>query len=327
MFVLILVLLTGFWLWPVGAQVAKPAGPPLPEVHFPYFPVPQGLTFCGDPVPQQDPEVQEALDREFTNVIWNRANTIMWLKRANRYFPDIIHKLRAQNLPTDLKYVVLIESDLRLKARSPAGALGPWQFMQPTAQRFQLKTGEAVDDRLDVGASTDAALRYLAILHRQFGSWPLALAAYNYGEGRIQKAMAEQGVRDYYHLSLPEETERYVPRLIAAKSVMENPAAYGFDIPMEELHRPLEKDEADVVLAQEVPLRRLAEAAGTYVKTLKNLNPWIRGMNLPGGSYRLALPRGSGSRFLEAYRQGKLAGGPGTAPGTPPLPNSQPPVR
>jgi len=314
MFILFLVFLTGLWLWPggPGAQVAKPPGPPLPEVHFPYFPVPQGLTFCGEAIPQQDPDVREALDREFTNTIWNRANTLMWLKRANRYFPEINRKIRAHNLPADLKYVVLIESDLRLKARSSAGALGPWQFMQPTAQRFQLRTGEAVDDRLDLGASTDAALRYLATLHRLFGNWPLALAAYNCGEGRVQKAMADQGVRDYYHLSLPEETERYVPRLVAAKTVLENPAAYGFDIPFEELYPSFDTDNADIVLTQEAPVRRLAEAAGTYVKTLKTLNPWIRTVSLPAGSYRLKLPKGSSGKFLEAYRQGRLAGGPGT---------------
>jgi hypothetical protein len=314
MFILFLVFLTGLWLWPAGpgAQMAKPPSPPLPEVRFPYFPVPPGLTLCGEAIPQQDPDVREALDREFTNTIWNRANTIMWLKRANRYFPEINRKIRAHKLPADLKYVVLIESDLRLKARSTAGALGPWQFMQPTAQRFQLRTGEAVDDRLDLGASTDAALRYLATLHRLFGNWPLALAAYNCGEGRVQKAMADQGVRDYYHLSLPEETERYIPRLVAAKTVLENPAAYGFDIPVEELYPSFEIDDAEIVLTQDAPVRRLAEAAGTYVKTLKTLNPWIKTGSLPAGSYRLKLPKGSSGKFLEAYRQGRLGGGPGT---------------
>jgi hypothetical protein len=312
MLICLLVLLAGLWLWPGGpaAQTAKPPSPPLPEVHFPYFRLPTGLTLCGEAIPEQDPEVREALDREFVITVWSRAQTTMWLKRASRYFPDIIRKIRAHRLPVDLKYVVLIESDLRVKAKSPAGALGPWQFMQPTAQRFQLRTGDAVDDRLDLGASTDAALRYLATLHRQFGSWPLALAAYNSGEGRVQKAITEQGVRDYFHLSLPEETERYVPRLIAAKAVLENPAAYGYDIPYEDLYQPVETDEADITLARETPLRRLADAAGTYVRTMRTLNPWIRTMNVPAGSYRLRLPKGSSARFLEAYRQGQLGVGP-----------------
>ena len=112
-------------------------------------------------MPLNEPEVREALDREFTVEVWSRAQTTMWLKRAHRYFPEIERKLRARRLPLDLKYVVLAESDLRTLARSSVGALGPWQFMAPTAQQFQLRCDKAVDERLNFGAATDAALTYL----------------------------------------------------------------------------------------------------------------------------------------------------------------------
>jgi len=308
-----LLLVLGLWLWP-GGPVAEPlpAHPPSvpapagPEVHFPYLHFPKNLTLCGESVPLKEEPVRESLDREFTIIVWSRAQTTMWLKRGHRYFPEVERKLKAERLPLDLKYVVLVESDLRDRARSHAGALGAWQFMGPTAQRFQLKITEAVDERLDFGAATDAALRYLKKLREQLGSWALALAAYNCGEGRVQKEMAVQGVNNYYQLALPEETERYVFRVIAAKAVMESPAAYGFYIPPAELYAPLQYDQAEAILTQEITVRSLAAACGTYYKAFKTLNSWIKGSSLPPGRYSFYLPKGSAGRFREAQRFGLL---------------------
>ena len=147
-------------------------------------------------VPLQDPEVREDLDREFNIVLWSRTQTTMWLKRAARYFPYLEKRLQEAKLPDDLKYVVLVESDLRLNARSSAGASGPWQFMKPAANRFMLKTDDKIDDRYDFSRATEAALQYFKALHRTFHNWPLAIAAYNCGEGRVKKAIAEQGVNE-----------------------------------------------------------------------------------------------------------------------------------
>lgn len=314
MVLFLLILIFGWWLWPAGPG-AEPlplpvSGPPelaAPETfRWPYYRLPEKIALCGEWVPLQEPEVREDLDREFTIVVWSRTQTTMWLKRAHRYFPEIERKLLARRLPNDLKYVVIVESDLRPKARSSAGALGPWQFMQPTAQRFQLKANDKLDERLDFGSATDAALNYLKFLHDHFQNWPLALAAYNCGEGRVQKEMAAQGVKNYYHLSLPEETERYVFRILAAKIVIADPARYGYDIPPDALYAPLEYDEADLTISKEVSLRQLAEACGSYYKDLKRLNPWIKGATLPPGAYRLKLPKGSAPRFLEAQKKGQF---------------------
>ena len=236
-------------------------------------------------MPLNEPEVREALDREFTIEVWSRAQTTMWLKRAHRYFPEIERKLRARRLPLDLKYVALAESDLRTLARSSVGALGPWQFMAPTAQQFQLRSDKAVDERLNFGASTDAALTHLEQLHRLFHNWPLALAAYNAGEGRVQKAIAVQGVNNFYHLSLPEETERYIFRILAAKIIVEDPGRYGFAIPEDQLYPPLAYDEVQFTLAQEMPVRRLAEASGTYYKVIKTSTPGSRVIPWPRGPF------------------------------------------
>jgi membrane-bound lytic murein transglycosylase D len=321
MVLIVISMMTGLWFLPggAGAGPALPMGTP-PRVatsealRLPYYAPPTQMYLCGEPVPLDDPGVREGLDREFTVEVWSRAQTTMWLKRAARYFPEIERKLRARRLPLDLKYVVLVESDLRTQAKSSVGALGPWQFMSPTAQRFQLRCDKAVDERLEFGAATDAALSYLANLYQLFHSWPLALAAYNAGEGRIQKAMAVQGVHDYYRLSLPEETERYVFRILAAKAILEEPARYGYDIPMDQLYAPQDYDEVRLTLAQEVPIRRLAEASGTYYKVIKTLNPWIKGDTLVAGTYRLKIPKGSTPRFEAAMSPGlpPLQGGSGT---------------
>jgi peptidoglycan lytic transglycosylase D len=322
MVLIVIFLLAGLWLLPGGAGAGPglPVGTP-PQVattetlRFPYYASPSQLFFCGEPVPLNDPAVKEALDREFVIEVWSRAQTTMWLKRAARYFPEIERKLRARRLPMDLKYVVVAESDLRTKARSSVGALGPWQFMSSTAQHFQLRCDKAVDERLEFGAATDAALTYLAHLYQLFHSWPLALAGYNAGEGRVQKAIAVQGVHDYYRLSLPEETERYVFRVLAAKIIMEDPVRYGYDIPIDQLYSPQDYDEVRLTLAKEVPVRRLAEASGTYYKAFKTLNPWIKGDNLCAGTFRLKIPKGSAPRFEAVMRQGEPPAQQGTATG------------
>jgi membrane-bound lytic murein transglycosylase D len=322
MVLILIFMLAGLWLMPAGAGTGPgvPVGTP-PQaaaqvtLRFPYYEPPTQLFFCGEPVPLNDPSVKEALDREFIIEVWSRAQTIMWLKRAARYFPEIERKLRARRLPMDLKYVVVAESDLRTTARSSAGALGPWQFMSPTAQRFQLRCDKAVDERLKFGAATDAALTYLERLHQMFHSWPLALAAYNAGEGRINKAIAVQGVHNYYQLSLPQETERYVFRVLAAKIILEEPARYGYDIPPDQLYAPQDYDEVRLTLPKEVPIRKLAEACGTYYKAFKTLNPWIKGDSLCAGTFLLKIPKGTTPRFVAAMRQ-ELAPAPaGGAPG------------
>jgi hypothetical protein len=312
MLVIFLIFFASGWLWPgfLAAGPAAPSAAPPPTaaetIPWPYFRVPDKVTLCDEPVPLDDPVVREDLDREFTTTVWSRIQTTMWIKRAHRYFPEIERKIRDRRLPADLKYVVLVESDLLLKARSSAGAQGPWQFMAPTAQRFQLRTNNAVDDRLEISAATDAALRYLSDLYRLFHNWPLALAAYNCGEGRVQKEMAAQGVNTYYQLSLPVETERYVYRIIAAKIVLESPGRYGFDIPPDQLYPPLDYDEVDFSVTQEVRVKALADACGSYYKAIKRLNPWIKGATLPPGAHRLRIPKGTAARFKEAYSRGQI---------------------
>lgn len=271
---------------------------------IPCYRLPERLTLSGEVVPLNDPEVWEALDQEFIMVVYNRVQTILWIKRAARYFPHLEKKLQQARLPDDLKYVALVESDLRPWVRSPKGALGSWQFIKPTANRFFLKTEKNIDERLDFFAATTAAMKYLKFLHRKFRHWSLAIAAYNCGEGRLQRAIAEQGVQDFYHLSLPKETERYVYRIIAAKIVLSNPGRYGYKIPPDQLYSPRQYDLVEFTVNRPIHLRQVAQACGSYYKAIKRLNPWIRGATLRPGVYRLKVPRGSASRFYRNYLNG-----------------------
>jgi membrane-bound lytic murein transglycosylase D len=312
-FVFVLMIACG---WPGNLWATEMEGPPVPgpeTVLRTYYPLPERVSLCGEAVPLQDPEVREDLDREFTIILWSRTQTTLWLKRAARYFPFLEKRLQEAGLPDDLKYVVLVESDLRQTARSHAGAIGPWQFMKPAANRFMLKTDERIDDRYDLSRATDAALQYFKALYRTFHNWPLALAAYNCGEGRLKKAIRDQGVTNYYHLDLPDETEQYVLRVIAAKIILSDPGRYGYGIPGQELYSPWQPEQVEFVLAKEIHLRQVAEACGSYLKLIRRLNPRLRSATLPPGMYKLYVPAGTASRFHENYLRGRLGAGKGEA--------------
>ena len=165
-----------------------------------------------------------------------RGSMAVYLNRMNKYDDMISSKLAARGLPQDLIYLAMIESGFNPQARSPVKASGLWQFMAPTGKRFGLTVSRRVDERNNPARATDAALSYLTYLYDKFGSWYLAAAAYNSGEGTVSKAMKRVVGRtrgtdaDYYRISpsLPKETRDYVPKLIAAAKIGNNPGRYGF---------------------------------------------------------------------------------------------------
>jgi len=267
---------------------------------FSAFPCPRTLTLCGEPMPLENPEVFEMLDREFTVTVWDQGRVFMLLKRAARYFPYIEKALRSAGLPDDLKYLSVAESSLIPYARSSSGALGLWQFISETGQRKGLRKDQTVDERMALERSTEAAILYLSQLKEMFGSWTLAMAAYNCGENRLQKEIDEQKVSDYYRLNLPLETERYVFRIAAIKLILENPRRYGYILPEDQLYRPLQFDTVTVNISIPVHITDLAQAIGTDFKVIKELNPELLGYHLPTGQYSLKVPAGSGRNALAA---------------------------
>ncbi|MBW2619452.1 MAG: transglycosylase SLT domain-containing protein [Deltaproteobacteria bacterium] len=266
---------------------------------MPIFEIPQDLTLSGEPVPLKNQYVYEMLDREFHLAVYDPAQVIMWLKRANRYFPIVEGALAETGLPDDLKYLAVAESSLKTYAYSSAGAAGMWQFIRTTGHRYGLKRTDHKDDRYDFERATKAALRYLKDLYDIFGSWPLAMAAYNCGEERVQREMKEQGVSSYYLLNLPLETERYIFRILAAKIVLSDPESYGYDPAKLRLYPPLESCRVSFTLKKTVHLRLIAEAAGTYYKEIRELNPSLRGRHLPPGVHWLLIPEAGADGFKE----------------------------
>ncbi len=285
-------------------QASVPASAASASMNIPYIPPPNSIDLCGEPVPLERQDVYERFDKEFTLVVYNHAQVYLWLKRMERYFPLIEERLRYYNLPDDLKYVAIVESDLLPNACSPKGAAGPWQFMPGTGAAYGLERRGSVDKRYDFERSTDGAFLLLNDLYKKYHSWSLAIAAYNCGDKRILDESRVQGVRDYYDMKLPQETERYVFRILAVKAVLSNPNQYGYDLPKGWGYQELKLDRVSVSLSRPVPIQTIANAAGTTYREIKRLNPIFRSDDIPAGNHEINLPLGTGRAFELKFRAG-----------------------
>ena len=231
-------------------------------------------------------------------------------QRGGRYLFHILEEVQRRGLPTELALLPFIESAFNPQALSHARASGMWQFMPATGKDFELRQNVFRDDRRDVLASTRAALDYLQRLNAVFGDWPLALAAYNWGQGNVQKAL-ERNRRaglpaDYANLRMPQETREYVPKLQAVKNIVLHPEAFGVTLAHLENHPfflsvPIERD-IDVELA--------ARLAGLSLEEFQQLNPQMnQPVILAAGTPRVLLPYDNANRFIQrlAHHQGALA--------------------
>jgi len=282
-------------------HVAPQAAPVSCAATFPYYPPPDRLDLCGEPVPLQHESVRERFDREFTTVVYNHAQVYLWLKRMDRYFPQIEERLKSMGLPDDLKYVAIVESDLVPNVVSPKGAAGPWQFMPATGSAYGLHQQGSIDKRYDFERSTISAFRYLSDLNRKYNNWALAIAAYNCGEKRILDESRAQGTRDYYHLKLPSETERYVMRILAVKAVLGNPTRYGYCLPKGMGYGELKVDRVTMNLSCSTPIHTVAACAGTTYREFKRLNPEFRADVIPSGCHEVKFPAGCGPAFEQNF--------------------------
>jgi len=260
------------------------------------------LDFCGERVPVETQEVRERLEKELLLTLWNQPQVILWLKRSRRYFPYIEEKLKGGGVPDDLKYVAIAESALQPHAGSSKGAMGFWQFIESTGQKYGLVINKHIDQRRNIFASTQAAIRYFKYLYETFGSWTLAAAAYNMGEDGLMGEIVTQGTDHFYLLHLPLETQRYILRIVVVKLIASDPQRYSFQLPDEDYYPPLAFDRIQIELFKDVPLRLIAQAAGTHFKTIKDLNPEIRGHYLPAGRHEILLPRGASNDFQVRFQ-------------------------
>ncbi len=231
------------------------------------------------------------------------------LARGAQYLPMIQNVFRAEGLPLDLAYIPLIESAFKPTALSRTKAKGVWQFMSATATEHGLKHDWYIDERSDPQKATVAAAKYLKTLYTMFGNWHLAMASYNGGPGRVQRAINRSGLPEFWDLSagtrfLPRETREYVPMILAAVIIAKNPLKYGFDV-MAETARETES----VRVPPAVDLRRIAEWAGVNSDDIQELNPELRRWTTPirGAGYAVNVPAGS----AEAVRTHLAVASPG----------------
>lgn len=223
-----------------------------------------------------------------------RKQFARWLSRSSRYMPAIEAELLEAGLPRDLAMLAMIESGFNPSAVSRAGAGGLWQFMPATGRRYDLNITPWVDERRNPDKATRAAIRYLSRLYQQFNDWYLAVAAYNTGEGMIERAIKKHGSTDFWDLAASEgiymETKRYVPKLIAAIIIARNPEVYGFDA-----IDYLDPHAYEVVsIPAGTDLHSVASTAGTSVQQLRTLNNELLKNQTPpkGKHYALRVPPG-----------------------------------
>ena len=230
-----------------------------------------------------------------------RAQFQIWLDRIPEYGQLINGILKENGLPEELLYLAMIESGLNPKAFSRANASGMWQFIYSTGKIYGLKRDWYVDERRDPKKSTEAACKYLIDLYEEFDHWYLALAAYNSGSGRVQRAMRLHQTSDFWQLhSLPRETRNYIPYYLSAAIISKNPTEYGFETYSDKRKAPFEFE--IVELEKSADLSVLARSAGTSLKTLQYYNPELRQSATPkDGSYNLRLPIGTNDQFTANF--------------------------
>tara|TARA_B110000503_G_scaffold9749_1_gene13191 strand:+ start:1254 stop:2201 length:948 start_codon:yes stop_codon:yes gene_type:complete len=252
---------------------------------------PAEIQFAGAKVPLNEPEVYERLDREIHSNTYFHSNTILYFKKANRWFPVIEPILKENGVPDDFKYLALIESGLQ-NIVSPSGAAGYWQFMAATGKEYGLEINGEVDERYHIEKATKAACEYLKDSYELYGDWALVAASYNAGKGRISNELDRQQAKNYFDLLLVEETGRYVFRILAVKNIFENPKRYGFNIRKADLYSTF--DCRTVVVDSTVAsFADFAKQHNISYKILKHFNPWLRESylkNTSHTSYEIKLP-------------------------------------
>ncbi len=238
------------------------------------LPIPDTLSFSGEKIPLDIFYVREALDRELSvNTYWH-SSTLQLIKKAHRWFPMFDSILESKGIPSDFKYLSVIESGLS-NVVSPAGATGYWQFMKSTAKEYGLEVNNEIDERYNIKKSTEAACEYLLKSYKEYQDWTLVAAAYNAGNNGIRKQLEKQKSSSYFDLLLNEETSRYIYRILAIKLIFENPENYGFYIEPDEFYKPI-PTRTILINGKVESWADFAVEQGISYKLLKYFNPWLR---------------------------------------------------
>lgn len=248
-------------------------------------------SFAGEAMPDNF-DNRERLNRELSvNAYW-QSNTLLNIKKANRYFPMMERILAEEGVPDDFKYLAVAESDLR-HATSHANAKGFWQFRKDAGKEMGLEINDEVDERYHVERATRAAAKYLKKLQKRFGNWTNAAAAYNVGQGNFNSARKKQQEFSFFNMNMNIETNRYLFRLIAIKEIMSKPENFGYYIQPNELYPPLDNFYEVVVDRSVTSWSDFAKEKGITYRMLKVYNPWLidNKLTVKKNTYRIKIPR------------------------------------
>ena len=268
--------ITSFIAVPVTAQTLQVPPPPVPEY----------IVFAGDTIRFDRADLRERMDRELIAFTYSHNMSTLMIKRANRYFPQIEPILKRMGIPDDLKYLMVIESNLDPQAASSAGAAGLWQFIQSTGRSYGLEVNTNIDERYNIVKATEAACKYLREAYSKYKDWMTVAASYNGGQGGMDRRIQSQNQAHAMDQWLVEETSRYMFRILTAKMMFENPRQFGFRFTAADLY-PYIPPKRQVTVTDPIDdLVAFAEKNGVTFADLKRANLWLRESKLNNASHR-----------------------------------------
>lgn len=248
--------------------------------------VPDYVVFAGDTIRFDRSDIRERMDRELIAFTYTQSVSILMIKRANRYFPQVEPILKAHGIPEDLKYLMVIESNLEPRSVSTASAAGLWQFMQSTGKLYGLEINDNVDERYNVEKATEAACKYLSEAYSKFGDWMTVAASYNGGQQGMRSKLSSQNQTNAMDLWLVDETSRYMFRLLAAKMMFSDPSKFGLFLTADQLYPNIPSKDTVVVTTSIPNLIKFAGDHGVSYAHLKQANLWLKGSMLNNSSHR-----------------------------------------
>lgn len=254
--------------------------------------VPEKVEMFGQTVDLTRWDMRERYERELTNMCYSHNNTLLTLKRSKRILPIIKPILKEEGVPEDFVYLCCIESSLNVRARSGVGAAGLWQFMKETGMQKGLTVNAEVDERYHIEKSTRAACKYLKEAYAKFGDWFTVAASYNCGQNGMSRRVKNQKQTSAFDMWLPEETSRYIFRIMTMRHLLSDPAAFGFHLTENQYYKEIRTKKVEVNKS----ISDLADFAAKYDISyfqLVEFNPWLRDIKLtlrPGQKYEILIP-------------------------------------
>lgn len=265
--------------------------------------IPTSTTFAGEVIDLTLQDRRERMDKELLSFTYSHINTLLIIKRANRLFPIVEPVLKECGVPDDFKYLMVIESNGDPEAVSPSKACGLWQFLEGTAKEYGLEVNKEVDERYHIEKATRAACEYLKESYEIFGDWLTVAASYNTGRANITKRQERQKQQKAIDLVLPDETSRYMFRLMAVKTIFENPAKYGFILRSNDLYPVIPAVQEVIVKGNINSWADFAKSHGITFRELREANHWIRWTELTNKnkrSYKVQIPDKNALRYNPA---------------------------